>query len=576
MENDFLFWQNLVRLLDQYQRLSSWLAKQKQAPDLAAIAAALCCSERNARLVLQRMQGEGWITWRPGSGRGHRSTVALLQDYETIRLQHLHHLIADGKLEAAFEGLPSAGRERLRQALPGYLGAGKAGTLRIPFYRPLHALDPIYINRRTEVHIITQLCAGLTEYDHERERIVPALAHEWECMPDGRHWKFWIRPGLRFQDGRALGAEDAADTLRRLRDTASLYQPLFAHLHGIEHERQQLILDLAFPDHLLLNRLAHHSAVIVPSGDWHRADFASFPIGAGAFNLTRNNEHRATLSAFEGYFKERALLDEIDLWVVPNASKLPEVDIRLAHSIYLNSPDTPARWTKVRQMEQGCDFVMLNPARKHFSSGSARLAVGAWLRESASVLALKENRPMAEGMLPHWKHLESRSDGLLKPPALPGSIRIVSYQLESHISLAEYIAAQLREAGIKVSVTVLAFPEFASFAWREWADMAISGEVLDNDMEFGLCSWLAGEAVFNQWVDAKTRKWLDKAGAAIAAEAGINERAALIEAAFARLVGEGWLLPMRHTRHGVDFAPHLGGVQLGRCGWMDFRKLWLR
>ncbi len=33
---------------------------------------------------------------------------------------------------------------------------------------------------------------------------------------------------------------------------------------------------------------------------------------------------------------------------------------------------------------------------------------------------------------------------------------------------------------------------------------------------------------------------------------------------------------MRHTRHGIDYGPQLGGVTLARCGWMDFRKLWLR
>ncbi|MFZ6875710.1 hypothetical protein ACO0LF_26890 [Undibacterium sp. Di27W] len=50
----------------------------------------------------------------------------------------------------------------------------------------------------------------------------------------------------------------------------------------------------------------------------------------------------------------------------------------------------------------------------------------------------------------------------------------------------------------------------------------------------------------------------------------------LIEACFARIVEQAWILPMRHTRHDIDYGPQLGGVTLARCGWMDFRKLWLR
>ncbi|MFZ2988938.1 hypothetical protein [Ideonella sp.] len=48
-----------------------------------------------------------------------------------------------------------------------------------------------------------------------------------------------------------------------------------------------------------------------------------------------------------------------------------------------------------------------------------------------------------------------------------------------------------------------------------------------------------------------------------------------MEAAFARVVKAGALLPMRHVLQRVDHAPELGGVSLARCGWMDLRKLWL-
>ncbi|MFZ6713098.1 hypothetical protein [Undibacterium sp. TC9W] len=77
-------------------------------------------------------------------------------------------------------------------------------------------------------------------------------------------------------------------------------------------------------------------------------------------------------------------------------------------------------------------------------------------------------------------------------------------------------------------------------------------------------------------MDKAARTWLAQASAEIAAEADATQRASLIETCFARMVDQAWILPMRHTRHGIDYGPQLGGVTLARYGWMDFRKLWLR
>ncbi len=47
----------------------------------------------------------------------------------------------------------------------------------------------------------------------------PWLATSWE-QPDALTWVFHLRDGVRFQDGRALGAEDVAWTIRSMIDAA--------------------------------------------------------------------------------------------------------------------------------------------------------------------------------------------------------------------------------------------------------------------------------------------------------------------------------------------------------------------
>ncbi|WP_374349485.1 SgrR family transcriptional regulator [Chitinimonas sp.] len=556
-----------MRLLDQFQRLADGLSAHA-APSLAEIAGMLCCSERNARLLLQRMQAEGWLRWEPGRGRGHRSRLTVLQAPAALRLGRLHRLLEQGRLEAAFEGLPSEGQAQLLQALPGYLGVSRAGGLRLPFYRPLHALDPIQVNRRTEAHMLAQICAGLTEFDAERKSVVPALAHHWESGEGGRQWDFWLRPGLTFHDGRPVQAEDAAQSLRRLRDSEGPFRAMFSHLQQIDSHGAQLSLRLAAPDYLLLNRLAHHAASVLPAQDWLRPDFARLPIGAGPFRLLRNNDYRATFAAFTGYFRERALLDEIDIWVVPVGAPLPEVDI--SHS-YRHLPE--GHWQSLQQLEQGCDYIAFNPTRPAFARAADRVALAAWLREAVQPMAAAENRPMAEGFLPGWQQLPAVSVPL---PDLPGTLDVVTYQLDGHIALANCLARRLAERDVQARVTVLSYPEFAQAQWRDWADIMVCGEVMHEDIELDLYACLNGASLFHGWFDGASRQLVDAACARVAAEPRAARRLAFLQDCFADLLQCGALAPISHIRQGMHFAPHLGGVRLAACGWMDFRRLWLR
>lgn len=562
-------------LLHQFVRLADGLPRDSRL-SIDAVAQRLCCTPRNARLLLGRMQAEGWLRWTPGRGRGRLSSLSLRRHPGDLRDAHLRGLIGDGRLEEAFDSLPSAARSRLQSALPAFLGPAPGGGLRIPFYRPLHALDPIGVTRRTESHLVTQVCDGLAGFDRERDAIVPALAHHWESLDGGRRWQLWLRPGLRFHDGRPLRARDAEATLLRLRDAPGPHRALMAHLHDTAVAGDCLELRLTQPDHLLAHRLAHHSAVIVPEDDWQRADFATRPIGAGPFRVVRNNDYRATLGAFEGYWRERPLLAEIDLWVVQDGAPMPEVDVRQGQ--FAERETAPARdWRRLEQAEQGCDCVLLNPARPRFATAAARVAIGRWLRAEVQRRAMPPQFRPARGWLPSFTHLPApHARDAREAPPLPATLRIVTYQLGQHIELAEAVAGAIASAGSRACIEVLSAPEFATLAWRHDADIVITGEVLSDDLAFGQFSALSSDGQFHAWLQPGLRRWLAARCHAIAAEPSAAVRATLMDEAFARITRDGAVLPMRHLLQKVDHAPQLGGVSLARCGWMDFRRLWIR
>ncbi|WP_053220176.1 SgrR family transcriptional regulator [Virgibacillus senegalensis] len=60
-----------MRLLEHYQRLCQTLLNQKQEQPITIgkLSNLLSCTERNAKLVVRRLEQKGWIVWRPGKGR---------------------------------------------------------------------------------------------------------------------------------------------------------------------------------------------------------------------------------------------------------------------------------------------------------------------------------------------------------------------------------------------------------------------------------------------------------------------------------------------------------------------------
>ncbi len=565
-----------LQAVDQYIRLAHEQALNAAlAMRMEEVAARLCCGERNARLLLARMQRLGWLVWTPGRGRGKVSTLVLRQDPAMLRTQQLRRLLDEGDMEAAFQGLPNEAQARIKEALPAFLGATPGGTLRIPFYRPLHALDPQHVTRRTEVHLVGQLLEGLTAFDRYKDCIVPALAHHWDCLEDGRRWRLWLRPGLRFHDGRPLRAQDVRATLLRLRDEDGPHQMLMAHVKQVDIQGLRIDVALRAPDQLFLNRLATHCCAILPEDDWLRDDFAQLPIGAGAFRLVRNNEHRATLAAFDGYWGARPLIDEIDLWVVPPGSPLPPVDLKLGTSRATDPNGSKASWTRLTQWEQGCEYVLLNPARAEFASAAARRSVGHWLRTHVALNTLGSMHRSATGWLPGWRHAPEPDRRAVAAPAVPRQLRIVTYQLDDLIVLARSVQEAFEQAGATVHLEILTAPTFVTRTWIGSADVVISGEVMGDDIAFGLHHCLSGVSHFHAWMGAAMKRSLATTCRHLAAEPDAEKRLAGWEKAFAEVAEAGAVHPMRHIRQQVEHAPHLGGVSLARCGWMDFRKLWL-
>lgn len=560
-----------MHLIDRFHRLHAVAARQPQ-PGLPALADALHCSERNVRILLRKMEEQGWLRWEAARGRGHFSRLTFLVTPQDASLDHVSGLLERGELEQAFASLDARQRKRLSARLPEFLRmnrADAAGTrLRMPLFRPIESLDPHIVLHRLEAHLVRQIFSRLVEYDGETRRVVPALAHHWECEDAGRVWHFYLRPGIVFHDGAELDCNDVRHTLLRMRDSPSLYQPLFAHLLEIEcGPRRRLTCRLKLPDYLWPQRLAISFASITPKR--RNADFGRMPVGTGPFKVIRNNQYRVTLAAFADHYRERALLDEIDLWVVPDTGEGEVFDVNFGFSA------GPARRPQdIVKVQAGCNYIICNPKQRSLSSVEQRLALADWLAPDL-LLAGDEARRPAAGVLPDWKHRVACAPAHSNLPR-GMRLRMVTGQTEDILVLGNRIQERLREAGIELEWTRLPYQTMRKREWLQWADIVLTSEVMHEDLEFGCHEWFGMTSIFRAWMPAHYRRMLDARLTAIQAQPDSATRMQGYADIARILVCEGWLIPISHEHQHVDIEPHVGGIRSTPLGFVPFAELWVR
>ncbi len=139
--------------------------------------------------------------------------------------------------------------------------------------------------------------------------VIPWLAQSWEVSPDGLTWTFHLRPGVKWQDGKPLTAEDVAFTFDYLRTHPVEWFPM-APIANVEvRDGLTVFFRLQAPYAPFLNRMAG-SVPIMPKHIWGEvADprGASGPeraVGSGPYRLVRYDRSQGAYAyeANPGFF----------------------------------------------------------------------------------------------------------------------------------------------------------------------------------------------------------------------------------------------------------------------------------
>ncbi len=96
--------------------------------------------------------------------------------------------------------------------------------------------------------------------------------------------------------------------------------------------------------------------------------FSSMPVGTGPYAVVRNNQNQLKIHAFEDYFGYRALIDEVNVWVLPEISEEPNGGLTL-------QGNTESEKAVESRPEEGCYYLLFDSR----SPLGANDAVRRWL-----------------------------------------------------------------------------------------------------------------------------------------------------------------------------------------------------
>jgi ABC-type uncharacterized transport system, periplasmic component len=580
-------------LVEQYiscYPLSRDIINESRDITVKELSEAFCCSERNAKLVLHKMQDNHWIAWQPGRGRGHKSQITFYEKLSELLIRQSKEWIDQGKLNKAMDLLNEPNmsekvKEELHHFLQDQFGlhteyhhARPLDVIRIPFGRRLSTLDPLWTAVTTESHLSRQIFDSLVRYNLKTHSFEPHLAHHWSQSPDQTQWLFYLRKGVRFHHGRELTAEDVLYTFRRIREASSPCSWYFDHLIGAEAAGSYAVkLTFSRPAAFLLHLLSSLKTAILPADIGFQENQLS---GTGPFRLIQKTDDTMILERFQDYFRECALIDRVAFYQTRISSAT------VSHYKTNQQHTDHVLQTHFIQLS-GCRYLSFNFNKKgpqlntHF-----RLALRIICDRIGLIQELKGDREepansflrimSRRAEFPRIPLQEARP--LLMQSGYHGeTIQLYCFDQKGSKEDAEWIRQRAESVGLKMLIHPFAMTRFFDSEIDRDADLLLCGEIFEEDWELGYISLLKDKTVFfRRFLNEEQRHHLDLLANVLMMFPDSEKRLKVIDEIEDYLRHNLLILFNYHADNASIFSGELAGIELNAYGWADFSKLWIR
>ncbi|MEO6324763.1 MAG: ABC transporter substrate-binding protein [Thermoanaerobaculia bacterium] len=206
----------------------------------------------------------------------------------------------------------------------------ESDTLHLAMEEDVIPLDPHLHDDSVTHSVLSNVFDSLVTFDRSM-RIVPALATRWE-NPSDLVWRFHMRKGVVFHDGRPFTAADVKNSLGRAsRTKTSHFLSSITRIGVLDGET--LEIETRAPEPVLLNKLV--KVGIVPTGTPEAPHAA---VGTGAYRVVVYKKGSfLEVAASPGFWGGRPAIPRAFFDVVPQpakrASALARREIQLARDV---------------------------------------------------------------------------------------------------------------------------------------------------------------------------------------------------------------------------------------------------
>ncbi|HBU8523537.1 TPA: HTH-type transcriptional regulator SgrR [Klebsiella aerogenes] len=541
------------RLQQQFIRLWQCCDGRSQQTTLNELAEMLSCSRRHMRTLLNLMEARGWLAWESEAGRGKRSRLTFLYTGLALQQQRAEDLLEQDRIDQLVQLVGD--KTAVRQMLISHLGRSfRQGRhiLRVLYYRPMKNLLPGSALRRSETHIARQIFSALTRVNEENGELEADIAHHWQQISPN-HWRFFLRPGIHFHHGRELEMADVISSLQR-----SSELPLFSHIERIVSPTAwTLDIHLSQPDRWLPWLLGQVPAMALPQ-EWRTMEnFSSMPIGTGPYAVARNNQNQLKIHAFEEYFGYRALIDEVNVWVLPEISEEPNGGLTL-------QGNTESEKAVESRLEEGCYYLLFDSRSPLGGNDDVRRWLS-YLFQPANLLYhagehYQGNWFPAYGLLPRWHH--ARSHACEKPAGLE-SVTLTYYRDHvEHRVIGGIMRALLAEHQVRLNIQELEYDDW--HRGETVSDIWLNSVNFTLPIDFSLFAYLYEVPLMHHCIpidwEADANRW----------RAGEFNPATWSQ----QLLEKQHIVPLLHHWLMIQGQRSMRGVRMNTLGWFDFKSAW--
>ncbi len=339
-----------------------------------------------------------------------------------------------------------------------------ADSVKIAYAMAPANFDPFKANPESREKLV-DVYQTLVKFDSDFA-IKPSLALSWGLKGE-TDWYFWLRPGVKFHNGRTLTAEDVLYSFTLARDeNNSDWHELLNNVQEVKKISElELLLTLDQPDALFLSKLT--KIPIVP------ANFTDFsrPIGTGPYKVFDfRNPNKLLLQRFEDYYQEKPFFEKVEMLSIADKNARIEaltsgkVDflVNVPPDAVANLQNKKLPLTFIPSLEVG--FLMFNSSESLFANVDFRKAIAKALDKNeflALVLgyATTQNQFVSNGVFGYNPEiLNSETDRSAIKTFIEGQKdqftrpQIDFYYPENLRLLGQFVLEQFADFGIQVNL----------------------------------------------------------------------------------------------------------------------------